>query len=83
MMDSLFQSPGAFRTEIVWKRSSAHSDTKQGRRQHGRIHDVILFYTNGEDWTWNPIYTPYDPSTSRRSISTSSRKPRGDIVSAI
>jgi SAM-dependent methyltransferase len=61
MLDELFMSPGGFRSEIIWKRSSAHSDTKQGRKQHGRIHDVILFYTKGEDWTWNPIYTPYDP----------------------
>lgn len=60
MLDSLFVSPGGFRSEIIWKRSSAHSDTRQGRRQHGRIHDVILFYTKGDDWTWNPIYTPYD-----------------------
>ncbi len=51
----------SFRTEIAWKRSSAHSDTKQGRVQHGRIHDVILFYTKSNDWKWNPIYTPYDP----------------------
>jgi len=50
-----------FRTEIAWKRSSAHSDTKQGRRQHGRVHDVIFFYTKGDAWTWNPIYTSYDP----------------------
>jgi hypothetical protein len=21
---------------------------------------VILFYTKGEEWTWNPVYTPYD-----------------------
>jgi DNA modification methylase len=60
MLDEVFLSPGGFRSEIVWKRSSAHSDTKQGRRQHGRIHDVILFYTRGADWTWNPVYTPYD-----------------------
>lgn len=49
-----------FRTEIIWKRTSAHSDTKQGRKQHGRIHDVIFFYTKGDTWTWNPIYLPYD-----------------------
>lgn len=60
MLDDLFTSPGGFRSEIVWKRSSAHSDTKQGRKQHGRIHDVILFYAKGDDWTWNPIYAPYD-----------------------
>jgi adenine specific DNA methylase Mod len=59
LLDAVF-GPDKFRTEIVWKRSSAHSDTKQGRRQHGRVHDLIFFYTKGEAWTWNPIYTPYD-----------------------
>lgn len=51
-----------FRSEISWKRSSAHSDAKQGRRLHGHIHDVILYYTKTEDYTWNTIYTPYDES---------------------
>jgi len=60
LMDAVF-GPVNFRTEIVWKRSSAHSDTKQGRRQHGRIHDLLLFYTKNDEWTWNPMYTPYDP----------------------
>jgi DNA modification methylase len=60
LLDSIF-NPWCFRSEIVWKRSSAHSDTKQGRKQHGRIHDIILFYTKSDEWTWNPLYTPYDP----------------------
>jgi adenine specific DNA methylase Mod len=60
LMDAIF-GPEAFKTEIIWKRSSAHSDAKQGRVQHGRIHDVILFYTKNNDWIWNPVYTPYDP----------------------
>lgn len=61
MLDQIFErSPGGFRSEIIWKRNSAHSDTKQGRRVHGHIHDVIFFYTKGEEWTWNPIYTPYN-----------------------
>ena len=59
LMDAVF-SPANFRTEIIWKRTSAHSDTKQGRRQHGRIHDVLLFYTKNDDWNWNPVYTEYD-----------------------
>jgi DNA modification methylase len=59
IMDAIFGIAG-FRTEIVWKRSTAHSDTKQGRKQHGRLHDVILFYTKGTTWIWNPIHTPYD-----------------------
>ena len=60
LMDAVF-GPGNFRTEIIWKRSSAHSDAKQGRAQHGRIHDVILFYTKTDDWFWNQVFTPYDP----------------------
>ena len=59
LMDAVF-GPANFRTEIIWKRTSAHSDTKQGRKQHGRIHDVLLFYTKTDDWNWNPVYTEYD-----------------------
>ncbi len=59
LMDTVF-GPEQFRTEITWKRTSAHSDTRQGRQQHGRVHDLILFYSNGGSWTWNPIYVPYD-----------------------
>jgi DNA modification methylase len=59
LMDAVFR-PDNFRTEIVWKRSSAHSDAKQGRAQHGRIHDVILFYTKTDEWFWNHVFTPYD-----------------------
>ena len=59
LLDAVF-GPTNFRTEIVWKRTSAHSDTKQGRRQHGRIHDILLYYTKGADWIWNPVYTEYD-----------------------
>ena len=59
LLDAVFGALN-FRTEIVWKRSSAHSDAKQGRRQHGRIHDVILFYTKSDDHTWTTLYTDYD-----------------------
>ena len=59
LLDAIFGA-GRFRSEISWKRSSAHSDTKQGRQQHGRIHDVLLYYTRGKSWTWNPLYTAYD-----------------------
>src|SRR6266849_5457664 len=59
LLDGIFD-PRNSRSEIIWKRSSAHSDTKQGRKLHGHIHDVIFFYTKGADWTWNDIYTAYD-----------------------
>jgi len=49
-----------FRSEISWKRSSAHNDAKQGRRQPGNIRDVIFFYTKSDEWKWTWLYTPYD-----------------------
>ena len=58
LMDGVFGMLNA-RSCIAWKRSSVHSDTKQGRKQHGRIQDNILYYTIGRGWTWNPQYLPY------------------------
>jgi site-specific DNA-methyltransferase (adenine-specific) len=59
LLDTIFD-PRGFRSEISWKRSSAHSDTKQGLKDYGHIRDVILFYTKGKTWTWNPVYLEYD-----------------------
>ena len=59
LMDAVFGAD-KFLSDIAWKRSSAHSDTKQGRRQHGRIHDSLLYYARGDDWIWEPVYTEYD-----------------------
>ena len=66
LMDAVFGS-SQFRSEITWKRTSAHSDTRQGRRQHGRVRDILLFYTKSDQWTWNTIYTDYDPEYVDRS----------------
>ena len=60
LMDSIF-GQNRFRSEITWRRTNAHNDTRQGRKQHGRVHDIVLFYTKSQQWTWNPVYTPYDP----------------------
>lgn len=58
LMDAIF-GPKQYLNEICWKRSSAHSDTKQGMRRCGRIRDVILLYSKGKKHVWNPVYTPY------------------------
>jgi DNA modification methylase len=65
LMDAIF-GPQYFRSEIVWKRSSAHSDVKQGLKNFGHIHDVVLFYANGDHPTWNTQFTAYDESYSGR-----------------
>jgi DNA modification methylase len=58
VLDTIF-GPANFRNEISWKRSSAHSDTRQGMRRCGKIRDILLFYTKTDGYTWNPVYMPY------------------------
>lgn len=62
MLDRIF-GENNFQNEIVWKRSTAHSDAKQGSKHFGRLHDVLLFYTGGSDeYTWNEQYLPLSES---------------------
>lgn len=61
VLDGVFGKEN-FRSEISWKRSSAHNDAKQGRKQYGNIRDVVFFYTKTDNWKWNWLYTPYDRS---------------------
>lgn len=58
ILDVIF-GPQFFRNEIVWKRSSAHNDTRQGMKRLGKIHDIILFYTKSDEYRWNPQYTEF------------------------
>lgn len=55
LLDAVF-GPENFQNEIIWKRTTAHSDSKRA----GRIHDVLLFYAKGDEHTWNKVYQPYD-----------------------
>lgn len=54
MLDVIFGARN-FRNEVVWKRTSAHSSAKRW----GPVHDIILYYTKSENYTWNPVYTEY------------------------
>lgn len=56
MMDGIFGHEN-FQNEIIWKRTSAHSSAKR----YGPVHDVILFYSAGSKFTWNPTFGSYDP----------------------
>ena len=53
--------------QITWKRSSAHSDSKQGAKHMGRISDFIFWYAKGSDWTFNVQYTSYDEEYTKKS----------------
>jgi site-specific DNA-methyltransferase (adenine-specific) len=55
-LDSVF-GPRSFKSEVIWKRSSAHNSA----RRWGPTHDVLLFYTKSDKFTWNKVYQAYDP----------------------
>lgn len=48
MMDGIFGHRN-FENEIIWKRTTTHSDSKTW----SRVHDTLLFYTSGKSFTWN------------------------------
>jgi DNA modification methylase len=64
ILDTVFCSQGGdFRNEIIWKRTTTHNDGKQGARQFGRVHDVILFYVkNVKKSIFNTVYQNYSDS---------------------
>lgn len=54
MLDEIFGESN-FRSEIIWKRTSAHSDTAT----FGAVHDTIYFYSLSDEFTFNTQYQPY------------------------
>jgi site-specific DNA-methyltransferase (adenine-specific) len=62
ILDTIFGAEN-FVNEIIWKRSDAHNDAKQGAKHYGRIHDVILFYRKSKDSAFNPLYNPLPDKT--------------------
>ena len=56
LMDEIFGEDN-FRSEIIWKRSTAHSDAEF----YGNNFDCIFFYTKAqENYIFNTIYQQYD-----------------------
>ena len=53
VMDAVF-GPINFRSEITWRRTNAHSDSKDW----SDVSDILLYYVKdaNSDFTWNPIY---------------------------
>lgn len=56
MLDELYGVEN-YRNEIIWKRTSSHGNVSQ---KYGAVHDVIFYYTASDDFTWNPLYVPYE-----------------------
>ena len=54
LMDAIF-SPQNFRSEVSWKRTSAHS----GSKRWGPVHDTLLFYSKSDSYIWNEVFQSY------------------------
>jgi adenine-specific DNA-methyltransferase len=54
LLDEIFGTEAG--TEIVWKRTAAHPDSKA----YGTVHDKILFYTKTPGNIWNEQYVAHD-----------------------
>src|ERR1700756_5402814 len=48
LLDAVF-TPKCFKAEIIWRRTSAHSDAKR----YASVHDTLLFYSKGQNAIWN------------------------------
>ena len=59
VLDEIFSGDN-FINEIIWKRISAHSDTKQGAKFYGKQHDTIFYYRKSQRFIFNTVYTHYD-----------------------
>lgn len=58
ILDEVFGEQN-FINEIIWKRTFSHSDTGQGAKHLGRLHDIIFLYSKSEEYNMNVVYTPY------------------------
>ena len=61
LLDAIFEARN-FKNELIWKRTSAHSDA----RRYGSVHDVILYYSRSEEYIWNEVHTEYDDEYLKR-----------------
>ena len=80
VLDTVFGAEN-FRNEIIWKRTSAHSDAKT----LGNSHDVLLFYSKSNEIIWNKQYQPYSQEYIKshyRYVDENGRKYRTDNLTA-
>jgi site-specific DNA-methyltransferase (adenine-specific) len=61
LLDAIFGKEN-YRSEIVWKRTSAHSAAKHWND----VHDTIFLYTISAQFTWNTILLPHDAEYTAR-----------------
>lgn len=62
MLDGIFGHKN-FRNEIIWQRTNAHNFKSKSLP---RVHDVLLFYTVSDKYTYNQLYGDFSPQQLER-----------------
>ena len=81
LMDGVF-GPENFKNEVIWKRTSGHSDSGV----MGNTHDTLLFYSKSATMVWNRQYQPYDEKyieSHYRRVDKKGRRYRTDNLTAM
>jgi len=73
LLDAVFGF-AQFRSEVIWKRTSAHSSANR----FGPVHDVLLFYGRTGDTKWIGGAQAYDPEYVRRRFRQDAERPWKD-----
>lgn len=61
LMDAVF-GPQFFKNEIIWRRTTSH----MGALRCGNVHDVLLYFTRSDEYTWNESFQKYDEEYIRQ-----------------
>lgn len=79
VMDAIFGHV-CFRNEIIWKRTTAHSDA----RRFGANADIIFFYSKSDSYVFNSIFQPYnaDYVSRYRHVDPDGRRSADDNLTA-
>ena len=57
LLDSVFGGEN-YLNEITWKRTTAHSDAKQGRKGFGNVNDILLLLLENRKLQVQPAVCP-------------------------
>ena len=63
LMDAIFGADN-FRSEVIWRRTNAKGLSFKG---YPRNNDNLLYYSKGDDFTWNRPFRPHDSAHVEKS----------------
>ncbi len=60
VLDAIFcANKGLYLSEIVWRRTTAHGNAKQGTKKFEINFDTIFLYSKSNKYTFNTVYEPF------------------------